>query len=76
MRARAGPPTDMDEYSSQKDGKYGLQAKGARPINPPEMNETVYLFALSVPALLEQIIAGQTGPRMPAVVPPRTEKRS
>jgi hypothetical protein len=40
------------------------------------MNETVYLFALSVPALLEQIIAGQTGPRMPAVVPPRTEKRS
>jgi hypothetical protein len=40
------------------------------------MNETVYLFALSVPALLEQIIAGQTGPRTPAVVPPRTEKRS
>ena len=54
----------------------GLQAKGARPINPPKMNETVYLFALSVPALLEQLIAGQTGPRMPAVVPPRTEKRS
>ena len=26
------------------------------------MNETVYLFALSVPALLEQIIAGQAGP--------------
>jgi hypothetical protein len=66
----------MDEYSSRRTCKNGLQAKGARPINPPEMNETVYLFALSVPALLEQIIAGQKGPRTPAVVPPRTEKRS
>jgi hypothetical protein len=40
------------------------------------MNETVYLFALSVPALLEQIIASQAGPRTPVVVPRRTEKRA
>jgi hypothetical protein len=40
------------------------------------MNETVYLFALSVPDLLEQIIARQDGPRLPVVVPPRTEKRA
>ena len=40
------------------------------------MNETVYLFALSVPDLLEQIIANQAGPRRPVVVPPRTEKRA
>jgi len=41
------------------------------------LNETVYLFALSVPDLLEQIIAAsQTGSRIPAVVPPRTDKRS
>jgi hypothetical protein len=40
------------------------------------LNETVYLFALSVPDLLEQIIAGQAGPRIPAEVPIRTEKRS
>jgi hypothetical protein len=40
------------------------------------LNETVYLFALSVPDLLEQIIAGQAGPRIPAAVPIRTEKRS
>jgi hypothetical protein len=39
------------------------------------LNETVYLFALSVPDLLEQIIAGQTGPHIPVAVPPRTEKR-
>jgi hypothetical protein len=39
------------------------------------MNETVYLFALSVPDLLEQIVAGQAAPRTP-VVRPRTEKRS
>jgi hypothetical protein len=39
------------------------------------MNETVYLFALSVPDLLKQIIADQAGPRPPAVVPPRAEKR-
>jgi len=40
------------------------------------LNETVYLFALSVPDLLEQIIAGQAGPRITAAVPPRTEKRA
>jgi hypothetical protein len=40
------------------------------------LNETVYLFALSVPDLLEQIIAGQAGPRIPAAVPPRIEKRA
>jgi hypothetical protein len=40
------------------------------------LNETVYLFALSVPELLAQIIAGQTGPHFPAAVPPRTEKRA
>ena len=40
------------------------------------MNETVYLFALSVPALLEQLIAGQAGPRTPVIVPLRTEKRA
>ncbi len=40
------------------------------------MNETVYLFALSVPDLLEQIIAGQACPRTPVVVPPRIEKRA
>jgi hypothetical protein len=66
----------MDEYSSRRTCKNGLQVKGARPINPPEMNETVYLFALSVPALIEQIIDGRTGPRTPVVVPPRTEERS
>jgi hypothetical protein len=40
------------------------------------LNETVYLFALSVPDLLEQIIAGQSGPRIPAAAPARTEKRA
>jgi hypothetical protein len=40
------------------------------------LNETVYLFALSVPDLLEQIIASQAGPRIAPAVPPRTEKRS
>jgi hypothetical protein len=40
------------------------------------LNETVYLFALSVPDLLEQLIAGQAGPRIPAAVPARTEKRA
>ena len=40
------------------------------------MNETVYLFALSVPDLLEQIIARQTAPHTPVVVHPRTEKRA
>ena len=40
------------------------------------VNETVYLFALSVPDLLEQIIAGQAGPRIAAAVPPRTDKRA
>ena len=40
------------------------------------MNETVYLFALSVPALLEQIIASQAGPRVPVAVPSRIEKRA
>lgn len=39
------------------------------------MNETVYLFALSVPDLLEQIVAGQATRSTP-VVRPRTEKRS
>ena len=39
------------------------------------MNETLYLFALSVPVLLEQIIAGQAGLRVPVVVPARAEKR-
>ncbi len=40
------------------------------------VNETVYLFALSVPDLLEQIIARQTGLPIPAAVDPRTEKRA
>ena len=40
------------------------------------MNETVYLFALSVPDLLEHIIASQTGPRITAAVLPRVEKRA
>jgi hypothetical protein len=40
------------------------------------MNETVYLFALSVPVLLEQIIADLSGRRVPAVIPPRLDKRS
>jgi len=40
------------------------------------MNETVYLFALSVPDLLEQIIANQSGRRTPVALPPRPEKRS
>jgi len=40
------------------------------------LNETVYLFALSVPDLLEQIIAGQAEPRVPTAVPPRTEQRA
>ena len=39
------------------------------------MNETVYLFALSVPDLLEQIIAGQAGLRVSVVVPAPPEKR-
>jgi hypothetical protein len=39
------------------------------------LNETVYLFALSVPDLLEQIIARQAEPRVPAVLA-RTEKRA
>jgi hypothetical protein len=43
----------------------------------PSLNETVYLVALSVPDLLEQIIAGQGAPRIPARVPVvRTEKRA
>jgi hypothetical protein len=50
---------------------------GRKTDNPfRKMNETVYLFALSVPALLEQIIASQAGPRTPVVVPRRTEKRA
>jgi hypothetical protein len=40
------------------------------------VNETVYLFALSVPDLLEQIIAGQAGPHVPVTIPARTEKRA
>ena len=40
------------------------------------LNETVYLFALSVPDLLEHIIAGQQAPRIPATVPVRTERRA
>jgi hypothetical protein len=40
------------------------------------VNETVYLFALSLPDLLEQIITGQAGPHVPAAVPARTEKRA
>jgi hypothetical protein len=40
------------------------------------LNETVYLFALSVPDLLEQIVAGQAGPHVPAAVPARTERRA
>ena len=42
----------------------------------PMLNETVYLFALSVPDLLEQIIAGQGAPRIPATVTVRKEKRA
>jgi hypothetical protein len=40
------------------------------------MNETVYLFALSVPDLLEQIVASQAGPHAPVVVSSRREKRA
>jgi hypothetical protein len=38
------------------------------------LNETVYLFALSVPDLLEQIIANQSGRRAPDAIPPQPEK--
>jgi hypothetical protein len=41
------------------------------------MNETVYLFALSVPYLLEQLIADRSGRPTPTpVTPPPQEKRS
>jgi hypothetical protein len=40
------------------------------------LNETVYLFALSLPDLLEQLVTGQAGPHVPAAVPTRTEKRA
>ena len=77
MRAsEAGPPTGTDEYTPRSNCSDGLSRADARPITPPEMNETVYLFALSVPDLLEGILAGQTGPRTPVVVAPRTERRA
>jgi len=40
------------------------------------MNETVYLFALSVPDLLEQMIADQSQRRTADAVPPLPEERS
>jgi len=41
------------------------------------MNETVYLFALSVPDLLEQLIADRSGRRTPIpVTAPPPEKRA
>jgi hypothetical protein len=69
----------MDEYTPAVTRKDGLLRPGGWPITPSgdePLNETVYLFALSVPDLLEQIIAGQAGPRIPAAVPARTEKRA
>jgi hypothetical protein len=39
-----------------------------------EMNETVYLFALSVPALLEALVADQTAP-LKDTRAPETEER-
>jgi len=39
------------------------------------MNETVYLFALSVPDILEQMLADQSR-RHADAVPPQPEKRS
>jgi len=40
------------------------------------MNETVYLFALSLPDLLDRIVADRDEGRAPAVLPPSTEERS
>jgi hypothetical protein len=51
-----------------------LTDKCSEERNP--LNETVYLFALSVPDLLEQIIAAQAGSRIPVAVPPQTHKRA
>lgn len=39
------------------------------------MNETVYLFALSLPDLLDRIVAARGESRVPAM-PPVKEKRS
>ena len=80
---RVGEPNHRlgtDEYTPAETGKDGLLSLIGRPITTfgdgSPVNETVYLFALSVPDLLEQIIAGQAGPHVPAAVPRRTEKRS
>ena len=40
------------------------------------MNETVYLFALSLPDLLDRIVADRDEGRAPTVLPPSTEERS
>jgi hypothetical protein len=40
------------------------------------MNETVYLFALSLPDLLDRIVADRTEVRSPALLPPSPEKRA
>jgi hypothetical protein len=39
------------------------------------MNETVYLFALSLPDLLDRIVADRTDDRSPAITP-APEKRA
>lgn len=38
------------------------------------MNETVYLFALSLPELLDRIVASQDQERSPELRPPAAEK--
>ena len=40
------------------------------------MNETVYLFALSLPDLLDRIVTHRDETQAPALVPPAAEKRS
>ena len=47
-----------------------------RPGGANMMNETVYLFALSLPDLLDRIVADRDEGRAPAVLPPSTEERS
>jgi hypothetical protein len=40
------------------------------------MNETVYLFALSLPDLLDRIVAHREEGRAPVMPPPTPDKRS
>lgn len=54
MLFRARPITSPERHSPKK------KASDAGVHMP--MNETVYLFALSVPALLEALVAQQPGP--------------